>query len=143
MNNERARPAVSLPTAAGLFIVHRSSFQPYNAPSPNKENLPMTGTQVIRAALQNTHGMVGWYLADLSDADLLVRPVPGANHIAWQLGHLIASERNLARQVPGTTYPTFPEGFAERHTKETSTSDAGFFTKAEYLAQLDATRQAT
>src|SRR5207249_4210862 len=78
-----------------------------------------------------------------SDADLLVRPVPGANHIAWQLGHLIASERGLAKQVPGTSYPPFPAGFEERHAKETSASDAGFLTKAEYVAQFDATRQAT
>ena len=42
--------------------------------------------------------------ADLSDADLLVRPAPSANHIAWQLGHLIASERNLVEAAaPGST----------------------------------------
>ena len=38
---------------------------------------------------------MGWstLLSDLSDADLLVRPSPAANHLAWQLGHLISSER--------------------------------------------------
>ena len=35
------------------------------------------------------------YLGDLSDADLLLRPVEGQNHIAWQLGHLISSERSM------------------------------------------------
>ena len=35
------------------------------------------------------------YLADLSDDDLFIRPHEKANHIAWQLGHLITSEYNL------------------------------------------------
>jgi hypothetical protein len=103
----------------------------------------MNGTQVIRHALQSTHDMVGWYLADLSDADLLVRPVPGANHIAWQLGHLIASERGMGKQIPGADYPTLPAGFEEHHCKETSSADTGFLTKGEYLGQFGIMRKAT
>ena len=34
-------------------------------------------------------------VSDLSDAELLVRPVPQANHIAWQLGHLILQDSRL------------------------------------------------
>jgi len=103
----------------------------------------MNGTQVLVSALKSTHHLVNWFIADLSDADLLVRPVVGANHIAWQLGHLIASERGLAKQIPGTVYPALPDGFEARHTKDTSALDVGFLTKAEYVAQLDATRAAT
>ncbi len=83
-------------------------------------------------------------LADLSDADLLVRPVPGANHIAWQFGHLIVSEMHMVSEcVPGAKYPELPAGFAEQHKKEKSTSDTGFGTKAQYLELFTKVRAAT
>src|SRR5678816_3939499 len=55
-------------------------------------NTLMNAKDAIKYALESTHNMVTMYLGDLSDADLLVRPAPGANHIAWQLGQLIAAE---------------------------------------------------
>ena len=90
--------------------------------------------------------MLPSYLGDLSDADLLVRPAPGANHIAWQLGHLIVSESGLIKgALPDAKYPELPKGFAEQHTKETAAVDPpkGFYTKAQYLELFTATRQAT
>ena len=39
------------------------------------------------------------YVSDLTDAELMSRPGPGCNHIAWQLGHLIASECHLLETV--------------------------------------------
>ena len=38
----------------------------------------MKGTQAIQAALKSTADLPGWYLSDLSDADLLVRPAADA-----------------------------------------------------------------
>ena len=76
------------------------------------------------------------YLADLSDADMLVRPVPNANHIAWQLGHLIASEAtSFQTKFPGTTPHALPAGFVEQHKKEmsTATTATGFLKKDEYV----------
>ena len=32
---------------------------------------------------------------DLSDSDLMVRPAPGCNHIAWQLGHMISGTAQM------------------------------------------------
>jgi hypothetical protein len=89
--------------------------------------------------------MVGMYLGDLSDADLLVRPVPGANHIAWQLGHVIGSEQKLAEAHPAFVYPKLPAGFEKQHSKEMSKVDPpkGFGTKSQYLELFNATRQAT
>ena len=85
----------------------------------------MRAKDAIQSALASTQHMLEWYLSDLSDADLLVRPVPGANHIAWQLGHLIDSEPHLIHmELPDAAYPALPAGFAEQHTKETSTSDS-------------------
>jgi hypothetical protein len=52
----------------------------------------MNAKDAIRTALNGNHNILKMYVSDLSDADLLTRPVPGANHIAWQLGHVIAAE---------------------------------------------------
>lgn len=105
----------------------------------------MNAKEAIRTALTSTQNLLGWYLSDLSDADLLVRPVPTANHIAWQLGHLIDSEGHLLSQVPGAAYPELPAGWAEQHGKSTAAMDPpkGFATKAEYLSRFNKAREAT
>jgi hypothetical protein len=105
----------------------------------------MNAKDAIRNALTSTQRLLNWYLSDLSDADLLVRPVPAANHIAWQLGHLITSEVRMGRVVPGAKYPELPAGFAERHAKETAAVEPpkGFGTKAEYLDLFNKARAAT
>jgi hypothetical protein len=85
------------------------------------------------------------YLSDLTDDEMLTRPVPGANHTAWQLGHLISAERMLVEAgVPGSM-PPLPEGFAERHNKNTAGSDnpADFLSKGEYLQLAKDVRAAT
>ena len=62
----------------------------------------MDNKQLILSNLSQADFTVNAYLADLTDAELLVRPVPGINHIAWQWGHLISSEAYLVGQVcPG------------------------------------------
>lgn len=75
------------------------------------------------------------YIQDLSDADLLVRPVPGANHIAWQIGHLIQSEQGLLSSIPGCTKIDLPAGWEQQYSAESSHKEptTGFLTKAEYL----------
>jgi uncharacterized damage-inducible protein DinB len=104
----------------------------------------MHGIQAIQAALKSTATLPGMYLSDLSDADLLVRPVPSANHIAWQLGHLIEAEAHLTKMmVPDAKYPELPKGFGEQHNKEGSKRDTGFLTKAEYLGIFAKAREAT
>ena len=106
----------------------------------------MTGKDAIVTALKSTQSILPMYVSDLSNADLLVRPTPTANHIAWQLGHLISSKIQLvSKQLPSAAYPPLPSGFAERHTKETSKIDPpkGFSSKAEYLDLFNKTRDAT
>ena len=104
----------------------------------------MKAQDAIRSTLTSTQYMLGMFLNDLSDADLLVRPVPAANHIAWQLGHLIAAEGNmLTPYIKDAGYPALPAGFAEQHNKEAAVKDTGFLTKAEYLGLFNKVRQAT
>lgn len=85
------------------------------------------------------------YLGDLTDADLMVRAVPGANHIAWQLGHLINSEHNMLELIRQGAMPELPPGFAEQHAKGTATSDDAnsFLSKEQYLNLMKAQRAGT
>ncbi|HUY92136.1 MAG TPA: DinB family protein [Pirellulales bacterium] len=104
----------------------------------------MNAREAIRAAIEMANFIASGYLEDLSDSDLLVRPVPGANHIAWQLGHLICStQRMFDAAFPGTLAP-LPTGFLEKYTKETAASDdpAAFRKKDEYLKIMGAQREA-
>jgi hypothetical protein len=89
--------------------------------------------------------VAGAYLADLTDADLLVRPAPGCNHIAWQLGHLIQAEHGMLEGASPGSMPKLPEGFKEKHSKEKAASDnpKDFLTKNEYLKLFQQQRAAT
>lgn len=105
----------------------------------------MSVAEHIKVSLELPSMVVRMYLDDLTDAELLVRPHPKMNHIAWQLGHLISSEHAHVEQVSPNSMPALPIGFAERHTKETAVSDAAsdFLAKHEYLAALEAQRTGT
>jgi DinB superfamily len=104
----------------------------------------MTGVDTIKAGLKQSQFFVNEFLKDLSDSDILVRPVPGANHIAWQLGHLITAEPSMVKTAcPNATMPELPANFAKQHSKETATQDTGFLTRSEYLDQFNKVRTAT
>jgi uncharacterized damage-inducible protein DinB len=106
----------------------------------------MKGTEAIQTALRSTQFLLTSYISDLSDQDLLVRPADGANHIAWQLGHLITSEKSLVtRQLPQAKYPELPAGFAERHGMgaDVQGGEAGFSGTQQYRDLFNQVRQAT
>ena len=103
----------------------------------------MNGIQAVQAALKSTADIPAWYVSDLSDADLLVRPTPTANNIAWQMGHLIEGEVQLVKIIlPDAVYPALPADFG-KYTKETSTQDSGFLGKNAYLELFKRAREAT
>src|SRR6188768_3082878 len=95
----------------------------------------MNTQDAIRKTLKTSSIVLSRYVDDLSDADLMLRPGPGCNHIAWQLGHLIASENQLLESVAPGAGIKLPEGFAEKHSKETIGDDnaAHFCKKQEYM----------
>ena len=105
----------------------------------------MNARQVLKESMNSPTMIAKAYLEDLSDEELLVRPVEGANHIAWQLGHLINSEHNMVEMVCPESMPALPDGFADAYTKETAASDdaAAFLTKEEYLKLMDEQRAGT
>ncbi len=104
----------------------------------------------LRWQIEQNHWITMAYVQDLADTDLLLRPVPGMNHIAWQLGHLITSSNKMLGGL-GQSAPALPSGFEEGYTKETAASDdpkkfakkdvyldLAAKTKAASLAALDA-----
>ena len=104
----------------------------------------MNVTDLAMASLGGNLEMLKSHIADFSDQDMMVRPVPNANHTTWQLGHLLTSEVwMINKAVPGAV-PALPAGFAEKFSKETSKIDdpKAFPSKAEILAAYDATRTA-
>lgn len=106
----------------------------------------MKATEALAGVLRSTEFLINSYLGDLSDEDLLVRPVAGSNHAAWQLGHLIVSEQRLVKdEIPSAKYPELPAGFAESHTNDTASLEpaTGFLSKAKYQDLLKQTRAAT
>src|SRR3954454_11527998 len=105
----------------------------------------MNAKDVIRQTMGLNENIMNSYLADLEDADLLLRPVEGQNHIAWQLGHLIESERQMVEGIKPGTCPPLPEGFAESHNRDATKSDdpKQFWTKQQYLELFNKQREAT
>ncbi|MCA9174295.1 MAG: DinB family protein [Planctomycetales bacterium] len=105
----------------------------------------MDTKEAIQASMDLSLYVLNQYLSDLDDADLMVRPGPGCNHLAWQLGHLIASEVQLLESVAPGKAATLPEGFAEAHGKDQAGEDdpSKFRSKAEYLELFGTVRAAT
>lgn len=105
----------------------------------------MNSREAILASADLSRQVLKSYVSDLEDSDLLQRPGEGCNHIAWQLGHLIASERDLLNMVKPGAACELPEGFAEQHGKEQTGEDdpAKFCTKQEYIGLIDKVYDAT
>jgi hypothetical protein len=104
----------------------------------------MQAKDAIRQVIEFCHLVARMYVGDLDDAQLLVRSVPGTNHIAWQLGHLIGGTRQMLAAL-GHQPPALPDGFAAAYTQDTASSDdpARFSTLAEYLALADQMKAAS
>lgn len=104
----------------------------------------MNAKDAVRFSLGNADFFVDRYLSDITQPELLARAAPDANHIAWQLGHLISAECRLVEAATGVK-TALPEGFAERHGKDTAASDnaADFLAKEEYQALAKEIRAAT
>jgi hypothetical protein len=105
----------------------------------------MNARDAIKLNIESAQMVSSMYLEDMSDKELLHRPCNGANHINWQVGHLIAAEHGMMEKVAPGSMPPLPAGFEERYTKETSTSDKpeSFCSKAELLKVAAEQRKGT
>ena len=101
--------------------------------------------QAIAASLGQADFLVQIYLADLKQDELIVRPVIGANPIAWQLGHLIAAERYVVDKLAPGKADALPAGFADAYGRGKPVSDnsADYKSKEEYLQLMKQVRANT
>ncbi len=116
--------------------------------SPSKSEFPepaVDAKDAIRSSANFSSMVLNSYISDLDDADLLRRPGDGCNHLAWQLGHLIASEVQLLESVAPGQSIELPEGFAEAHSKEQTGNDdpSAFQSKQTYQSLHERVRSAT
>jgi hypothetical protein len=99
---------------------------------------------VIKQALDMSDFILHKYVDDLTDADLLLRPVEGMHPIALQLGHLIAAEYRFNEMIKPGSAPSLPDGFKEAHDlKDKELTDSGFVSKDKYFELLASQRAAT
>lgn len=96
----------------------------------------MSQQQLIVDTLTHTRGLLSSHLADFSDAEMLARTSPGANHAAYQLGHLIRITEDVVRQgyAPGLRFAFPPKTANDAKAPPTSDDAAAFATKSELLA---------
>lgn len=101
--------------------------------------------EMIVSGLRRNGELLKLTLADFSEADMLVRPVPAANHAAWMVGHLAAAEAAMVNACAPGAIPALPDGFGERFTGKTTSVDdpARLAGKEELLATFDRVRSAT
>jgi hypothetical protein len=104
----------------------------------------MEQMELLADLLHRNLGFLNMTLADFSDADFFVRPCPGANHTAWQLGQVCTAERFFVGKYD-PSFPPTPAGWDKKFTKETAgNDDHSFFPKkGELLADLAKVRSAT
>lgn len=105
----------------------------------------MDAKGAIRSSANLCSMVIKAYVSDLDDADLMRRPTDGCNHLAWQLGHVIASEVQLLESIAPGKGTTLPDGFVEAHDKEQAGNDdaSAFLGKDAYLALYDQVREAS
>jgi hypothetical protein len=105
----------------------------------------MNTKDAIRSSTNLSSMVLKTYISDLDDADIMRRPGEGCNHLAWQLGHLIASEVHLLGMVAPGQGVELPEGFADAHSKEQCKNDypANYLGKNEYIELFDKVRAAS
>jgi hypothetical protein len=98
----------------------------------------------LMQSLASNFGMFKATIADLTDAELLQRPVPAANHAAWQIGHLLHAEAMMMGSF-GAKMPELPAGISEAYGHNGAKSDdpAKFLPKAKILALFEQVRAGT
>ena len=105
----------------------------------------MTAIDLILKELTASVEWLKSTIADFTDAEMLTRPAPAANHPLYQLGHLCSAEVHLMSHCKKGIYSGLPEDLDQRFGKEAAReNDLGKLgTKAELLALLEKIRAQT
>ena len=95
-----------------------------------------TLNSTIEFALTRSHFLYDQFIADLTEAEYLRRPVPGANCVAWLTGHLILTERRALAAAEVADLPPLPEGFEARFGRDEVAAGAQAFGDTTILRPL-------
>ena len=96
----------------------------------------MTTGELHADVLLQSGEMLKATIGDFTDAELVQRPCPAANHPNWQIGHLIVAETFFLNAIGGQA-PELPAGFADRYNKPSAAiDDASHFAKKDELISL-------
>ena len=98
----------------------------------------MALAELLANNLVSNMEMLKQHLADFTEEEMLVRPVPTANHAAWQVGHLAFLEVSLCGIYAPSAGLSMPADAATTYGKAGASSDdpARFFRKDEGLKML-------
>ena|SRR5438105_4372803 len=98
----------------------------------------MTPFELMSDVLVRNGEILKMTLADFSDHEMLARPVPGANHAAWQLGHLIGSAAFMLKEVaPAGVVPDSAAQYREKYDgKSAGVDDPAHFAKKSDLLEV-------
>ena len=105
----------------------------------------MNAIDILRSTYSTSRMVLKCYAGDFTDAELMNRSHEECNHLAWQLGHLIASECMFVDQLsPGAAFK-LPDGFAAQYGRETQGDNdaSNFLGKDEYMDLFDKVQDAT
>jgi uncharacterized damage-inducible protein DinB len=106
----------------------------------------MNSIELIAKGLKQSHDMLMMTLSDFTEAEMLTRPCPGANHPLWQIGHLCVAETFITSTIKPGSMPELPAGFKEKfeNNKKTNLVDdpKQLASKAQVLELFGKTHQA-
>jgi hypothetical protein len=103
----------------------------------------MNSRDVVRNSITMADTVVNSYLGDLSDSDITIAPMEGMNPIAWQLGHLIGSERFMVELISPGSCPPLPGDFEHGHGRQVPADASHYYPLAKYKELWAAQRAAT
>lgn len=89
----------------------------------------MTPIELMADCVARNCEILKMTLADFTDEEMLARPVPGANHAAWQLSHLIGAAAHMVNSVAPGVIPDAAVKMNQTYTGQTANNDDPAFYK--------------
>lgn len=101
-----------------------------------------TPSEAIDYAMRASKIMVHRFVDDLKSSDFEFQPAPGANCVAWILGHLALTDRRSLAWLGVSDLPELPSGFDEMFPKtgQKAGVQSGFGDPKAIVAAFDAHR---
>jgi uncharacterized damage-inducible protein DinB len=98
----------------------------------------MTPSDLLVDGLGRTAGNVASLLSDITDDELVARPTPDANSIAWLVWHLTRVQDDHVADVAGTEQVWTGQGYADRFGLPLDVADHGYGHTSEQVALVRA-----